>query len=119
MTCRSGNSYALVDVSSGNTLRTAAGQLPAPYTLLDVIVSRGLGRIDTLYPAYNWYQLLLPAMPDDPVMTPVKGGHEGQSASSGLRKQGRNVVPAQQCVAYPRPVCEQCTLIQGITTSRV
>jgi hypothetical protein len=35
---RSGNGDALVDSSSGVTLRTASGQLSAPYTLLDAIV---------------------------------------------------------------------------------
>jgi hypothetical protein len=37
--CSEGNNYALVDTTSGNTLRTAAGKLHAPYSLMDVIVS--------------------------------------------------------------------------------
>jgi hypothetical protein len=36
---RSGNGNALVDSSSGVTLRTASGQISAPYMVLDAIVS--------------------------------------------------------------------------------
>jgi hypothetical protein len=36
---RTGNGNALVDSSTGVTLRTASGRLSAPYTLLDAIVS--------------------------------------------------------------------------------
>jgi hypothetical protein len=38
---RTGNGNALVDSSTGVTLRTASGSLSAPYTLLDAIVSPG------------------------------------------------------------------------------